>query len=158
MTLAMTLTLALTPLAPVARADDENTVSPVVLKIFPMWEERECPKDTYACYDFSKTKALINIDLDMQILQRRLDSATQDIGYLKGAIDNLKEALVITEKDLAEEKGRLAEKQAVLEATTFKLKKAGSKSFTSALPWVVTVGAVCLVAAFFGGVYVGNKT
>ena len=159
-TLFALLLPGLTATTTTAKADgvDKSAylIAPPAMKVFPMWEARRCQKDTYACYDFNKTKELLNVDLNIQESLRKLDIMMKNVTDLTNANKSLKEIIAIFEKELGEEKDRLAEKQAVLKTTTLKLKKANAGSFTTALPWVITVGAFCVVGAFFGGVYVGR--
>lgn len=128
------------------------------MKFLPMWEQRKCPTDTYACYNFRQAKDLEKLDLDLQFQAEERNAYILTNQELGKAIEDLKAAGTLTQQNVTNLEKRLAEKQDVLEKTTATVVKLERRNILGgALPWMVAIVAVTFAGAFVGGWYVGAK-
>jgi hypothetical protein len=134
-----------------------SALSPAELKLFPMWEQKQCPTDTFACYTFEQSKDIIKIDLDLQLKLKELDFCNQTKVDLDAAIRKMQAASAKDAEIIADLNVRLEEKQSVLSETTVKLVKAESRSIWNYLPWIIGGTLVLIAGAFAGGWYVGSR-
>lgn len=127
------------------------------MKLFPMWEQKKCPSETFACYNFDTTKKILKIDLDLQLKLDKLDACLKDKTDLQLSFDKLKESnekLTGINTDL---ETRLKEKQVVLEENTLALVKSEGSSVWNNLHWIVIIVVVAAGGAFAGGYYLGSR-
>lgn len=124
------------------------------LKLFPMWEQKQCPTDTFACYTFDQAKDILKLDLDLQLKLKELEVCTQDKLDLTKAIEDLKKANALFQENANLFDKRLAEKQATVEMLAKDVAKYARRDvFGAALPWVIVVIVVAAAAGFVGGFY-----
>jgi hypothetical protein len=127
------------------------------LKLFPLWEKKQCPTETFACYDFETTKKILKIDLDLQLKLETLESTSKNLEDMKAAYGKLQEAnTVLTDTNVLLD-ARLKEKHGVLEENTLALVKSEGRSVWNNLHWITTVVVVVAGGAFVGGYYLGSR-
>lgn len=135
----------------VAAADDGK------LKLFPLWELKQCPTETYACYNFETSKQILKIDLDLQLKLEKCTVCEQDKVDLTTAVEKLKLASLEDKKSIDGLNLRLTEKQGALEKTTLELKEAEEHTVWKYLPWFIAGAAVLTAGAFVAGWYTSTK-
>lgn len=132
-------------------------VAPAELKLFPLWEQKQCDDETYACYTFDQTKKILKIDLDLQFKLKEFDALKTKYTNLELAYDNLSQANELYEGVIQRLETRVQEKQEILEETTVKLAKAEKHHVLNYLPWIIT-GVVVLTGTGVGvGFYLGTR-
>lgn len=147
--LLLALPFLLIPL--LAAADDGK------LKLFPLWELKQCPTETFACYDFETSKKILKLDLELQLKLEKCDVCEQNKADLLLAVDKLKLASVEDKKVIDGLNVRLTEKQTKLEETTLELKKAEEHTVWRYLPWFIAGAAVLTAGAFVAGWYTSTR-
>jgi len=127
------------------------------LKLFPIWELKQCPTETFACYDFETSKQILKIDLELQLKLEKCDVCEQNKADLLLAVDKLKLASAEDAKIIDGLNIRLTEKQTKLEETTLELKKAEEHTVWKYLPWFITGAAVLTAGGFVAGWYLSTR-
>jgi len=126
------------------------------MQLFPLWEEKQCPTETFACYSFEKTKSILKLDLDLQLKLKELTACDRDRTDLSLGSIKLEAALATQTVLTADFKKRLQDQFLILEDTTKELKKANDSSVWNYVPWIIG-GVVATAAATFAlGWYVGG--
>lgn len=124
------------------------------LKLFPMWEQKTCPVETFACYTFDQAKDILKLDLDLQLKLEELKVCAQDRLDLTKAVENLQKANALFQENANLFDKRLAEKQETVEMLAKDVSKYQRRDvFGAALPWVIVVVVVAAAAGFVGGFY-----
>jgi hypothetical protein len=118
------------------------------MKLFPLWDERQCPKDTYACYTFDQAKTIVKLDLELQFKLKELEACTTDRVDLNLAIEKLRLASLEDKKSIDLLTTRLDEKQKALVTAARIAAKAEGQSIFHYLPWIV-VGVVVVAGGTF---------
>lgn len=132
-------------------------VAPAELKLFPLWEQKKCEGETFACYTFEQSKEILKIDLDLQFKLKAFDALKDKYNNLEHAYTNLRQANGLYEGIIQRLETRVQEKQEVLEDTTVKLAKAEKHHVLNYLPWIIT-GIVVLTGTGVGvGFYLGTR-
>jgi len=121
------------------------------MKIFPKWELKKCPEQTFACYDFSTTQKILKIDLDMQLKLEKLSLLEISVSSLQDANGKLKKVVELYQNSVNSLEKRLQEKQLVLEKTTKDLIAAEKASVWKALPWIIVAVVVVSAGTFYLG-------
>jgi hypothetical protein len=118
------------------------------MKLFPLWDARQCPQATYACYTFDQTKTIVKLDLELQFKLKELEACTTDRVDLNLAIEKLRLASAADKKSIDLLTTRLDDKQKALETTARIAAKAEGQSIFHYLPWVL-VGVVAVAGGTF---------
>ena len=126
------------------------------MKIFPVWELRQCPAEMYACYDFETAKKILKLDIDLQLTLEKCTVCEQDRTDLRVAVDKLKLATAEDKKIIDNLTVRLTEKQATLEKTTLELKKAEEHTVWRYLPWIIAGATILAAGSFVAGWYLST--
>ena len=135
-----------------------SVLAPAELKLFPMWERKQCGDAEFACYDFDTAKKILKLDIDLQSKLGKLDTCLKDKVDLQLAIKKLGEASTLLQGNIERLETRLKEKDVVLtENTNLMVKYQARDVFGGALPWVITAVVVMAAAGFVGGYYIGTR-
>lgn len=118
------------------------------MKYFPVWELKECPKDTYACYDFTKAKEIVRIDFELQMRLDECGVAESNVLELTAAVNKMEAAFNTERASSTSLLDNLRAQQQINTKLHKDLETAQRHSIWNQLPWVVT-GAVVLMAASF---------
>lgn len=130
---------------------------PAELKLFPLWEQKQCNGETFACYTFDQAKEILKVDLDLQF--KLVEFSALEVKYtnLELAYSNLDQVVELLNGIVQRFETRMREKQEVLEETTVRLTKAERHHVMVYLPWIIT-GVVVLTGAGVGvGFYLGTR-
>jgi len=128
------------------------------LKLFPMWEQKKCPTETFACYTFDQAKDILKIDLELQLKLEQCAACQVDKLALTEANQKLEEAAKLLEENNKILDTRLTEKQKSVEDLALTVAKMENRDvFGKALPWVIVVIVVVAAGTFVGGYYLGNR-
>lgn len=135
-----------------------SMVVPAELKLFPMWERKQCGDTEFACYDFETSKKILKLDIDLQSKLGKLDICLKDKVDLELSIKKLGDASTLLQGNIERLETRLKEKNKVLtDNTNLMVKYQARDVFGGALPWVITAVVVMAAAGFVGGYYIGTR-
>lgn len=127
------------------------------MKFFPIWERKQCGTEEFACYTKDQAKAILQVDLDMQLCTKELDLTRKNVGDLKAAVTNLEQANTKLVEVNAILDQRLTEKHKVLEETSLAYQRAERRDILGGgLPWLLSISVVCLLGGFVGGYLLRN--
>ena len=129
-----------------------TTFAQAEMKIFPLWEEKQCDGQTWGCYSFDQMKDILKLDLNLQLKLKSCELWEQKYGSLDEAYLKLRRAFDLTQDVRIRLETRLDEKNVVIQDLSKQVHKYADRDiWGSALPWVVVV----VVLAFAGGVVAG---
>jgi hypothetical protein len=127
------------------------------LKLFPLWEQKKCPTETFACYTFDQAKDILRIDLELQLKLEQCAVCQVDKLALTEANQKLGEAATLLEENNKILDTRLTEKQKSVEDLALTVAKMEDRDvFGKALPWVIVVVLTAAAAGFVGGWYLSK--
>ena len=122
------------------------------MKLFPLWEEKQCDGETWGCYSFGQMQDIMKLDLDLQLKLSKCDLWEEKYTKLDTAYLNLRKAYDLSQGVRIRLETRLDEKTVLIRDLSEQVHKyAGRDIWGSALPWVITG----LVLVFAGGVVLG---
>jgi hypothetical protein len=128
------------------------------MKLFPMWEQKKCPEETFACYDFETSKKILKLDLDLQLKLDKLGVCVKDRLDLQTANKKLTDANKLLESNAVQFDERLKEKdETLVKNTNLMIKYQSRDVFGGALPWVIVIVVVVAAGGFAGGYYLGSR-
>ena len=129
------------------------TASLAELKIFPMWEQKQCTAtaETFACYTFAQAKEILKLDLELQLKLEKCSTCELANSGLHSSIDKLNQAAALLEESNQTLCARLQER----EATFSELED--RDILGGAFPWVLSLVVLVAAGAFVGGWYVGSR-
>ena len=129
-----------------------TTLTQAEMKIFPLWEEKQCDGQTWGCYPFDQVKDILKLDLNLQLKLKSCELWEQKYGSLDEAYLKLRRAFDLTQDVRIRLETRLDEKNVVIQDLSKQVHKYADRDIWGfALPWVVVV----VVLAFAGGVVAG---
>jgi len=132
----------------------QTTPTVAEMKVFPLWERKQCNSIEMACYTFEQTKKIMNIDLDMQLSLNKLNICNKNLIKLEDAVKKLGVALVESDAALNIAHERIKEKDAAIE----ELRNHGTNepSLWDHLPWISGAVGLLVAGAFISGWYIGK--
>ena len=111
------------------------------------------PTAQFACYDFSKTQDIANVDLRLQLTLGTLKAVRQNLKDSELAGKKIRKINEILTNMNTRLMTRAKEKHVVLEENTLALAKAEDRSVWKNMSWivatVVAVGAIAFAAGYY---------
>ena len=128
------------------------------MKLIPPWQKKQCPTETYACYDFEQAKALVVLDLDLQLQLEKCTICEIDKAALTTAVTDLQKAATLLDENVKILDKRVTEKQVIIgEQAAVIIRLERRDVFGKALPWVIVVVLTAAAGGFLGGYVLGHK-
>ena len=135
-----------------------SSVVPAELKLFPMWERKQCGSEEFACYDFDTAKKILKLDIDLQLKLDKLETCAKDVTDLKLSVKKLNDANTLLYGNIDRLNIRLTEKDKVLiDNTNLMARYQARDVFGGALPWAIAIVIIVAGASFAGGYYLGSR-
>lgn len=135
-----------------AQAEDK-----LPMRFFPVWELRQCPDETYACYSFDQAKNIIRLDLEFQMKEAECDACMDNSSIFTETAEKLNMAYAKQQESIDMLTENLAAKEKQFDDIRLALKEARQHTVGYYLPWIVTGVLLASTCAFVGGWVAGAQ-
>lgn len=126
------------------------------LKFFPIWEIRQCPQETYACYTFDQAKTILRTDLELQMRTVECEAAEKNVGELTKAVEKMQLAFESERNGSDILMARLADQQREYESLYADWQNAKKHTVWRYMPWIISAGLALTAGALVGGILIGG--
>jgi len=127
------------------------------MRFFPVWELRQCPEETYACYTFDQAKDLIRLDLEFQMKEAECDACMDNSSIFTETAEKLNMAYSKQKESIDMLTENMAAKEKQCDDMRLELKKAEQRTVGHYLPWIVSGVLLASTFAFVGGWVAGAQ-